>query len=123
MTYKEIAEKFDVSLSALKRHRLNHMPLYLKVGARVRTVEDDHGVLTRVISAVVDGKRMLIRLDPYLREVGKRWRICETPEEIKAGKAHAAKVRKHCEEMGEPERWDELVADTEANYPGLRVVQ
>ena len=123
MSYREIAEEYNVSVSALKRHRLNHMPLYVRVSARVRTIEDEEGEAVRAISAVVGGKRTVLRLEPYMREVGKRFRVCEGPEQIRRGKAHAAKARAHYEKLGEPDRWDELVSLAQQALPGFRVVK
>ncbi len=113
-----IAKKYNVSLSSLKRHRLNHLPRFLKLSAKVHEVENDDGKMVAFIIATVDGKRLRIQLDPYAKYLYKRYRICSTPEQLKIGKEHSRKVKDH-----DPDYWPELVRMVENATPGFKVVR
>ncbi|MBA7485487.1 hypothetical protein ES707_21034 [subsurface metagenome] len=118
MSLATIAKKYNLSLSSLKRHRLNHMPRFLRLAGKVRELEGDDGQMVRYIVAMVDGKRLRIELDPYLKYVAKHYNICSTPEELKDGRAHSKKVKER-----DPDYWLELVCMVEDATPGFRVVK
>ena len=113
-----IAKKYNVSLSSLKRHALNHMPRFLKLSAKVHEVENDDGKMVRFIIVTVDNKRVYIQLDPYMKYVSMRYRVCSTPEQLKIGQEHSKKVKEH-----DPDYWPELVRIVENATPGFKVVR
>lgn len=65
-------------------------------------------------------------LTPFATKVkeleAQGYTVCQDPESLKRGQAHAREVRKHFEGEGKPERWVELVKEFEATWPGFRVV-
>lgn len=113
-----IAKQYNVSLSSLKRHTLNHMPRFLKLSAKVHEVENDDGKMVRFIIVTEDNKKAHIQLDPYTKYLSKRYRICSTPEQLKIGKEHSKKVKEH-----DPAYWPELVRIVEDATRGFKVVQ
>jgi len=121
-TYEQISEQFGISLSALKRHRLNHVPLYLKVEKETTMTAKD-GSTVRAMETTVGGKLMQLDVAGYSKAAAKKFRICTTPEDLEKGKAHSAGVQAYYIGQKEPERWDELVAMVEKAWPGFRVVQ
>ena len=123
MTLREIAEKFDVSLSALKRHKLHHMPRYLELVAEVEDVELADGSCVRAISYPLDDGRVFVPVEALLREARRRFRVCVSAEEKAEGRAHSAGVKAYLTKRGEPEHWDRLVSLVEEEWPGFRVVQ
>ena len=108
MTLAEIAKKFDVSLSALKRHKLHHLPRYVEWVAPTETIDTESGPV-ECVAVDIDGEQCYIPKDVIIDEAKKRYVVCTTPDELEVGRKHSESVVQHYKDAGEPQRWGELI--------------
>jgi len=117
MTYKQMAEKFGVSVDSLKRHFKNHVVRHIQPIVHYNSAEDGP---TTVIA--IDGEDYHIPTEALVAETKTRMTICQTEEELEAGRAHTAKVKAYHEKHGDLESFEKQLENLREMYPGFRSV-
>jgi hypothetical protein len=124
MTRKEIAKEYGVSVTDIDYHFEHCMPQHLVFEGEVQlgTVTAAGETFSEWIDSPTPEQLIpLVKVLESAKETG--YIICHTPEEIEAGKKHAAEVCIRLNHEGKLDEWKKMVAQVEANWPGFTVIQ